>query len=80
MPSVLRHSALIIKGSLVHIHHVIDTVEEVLHALGLLLCEDFWGCVVDDAVVAEQAFDSLLDVDTWLLFLLVTSERMALGL
>ena len=66
--------------SFMHIHHVIDTIEEVFHALGVLLCEDFWGCVVDDAEVAEQAFDLLLDVATWLLFPLVTSERMALGL
>ena len=66
--------------SFMDINHVIDTVEEVLHALGVLLCEDFGGSVVDDAVVAEQAFDLLLDVATWLLFLLVTSERMALGL
>ena len=65
--------------SFMDINHVIDTVEEVFHSLSVLLCEDFGGCVVDDAIVAEQAFDLLLDVATWLLFPLVTSERMALG-
>ena len=53
LPSVLRHSTPIIKESLVHIHHVIHAVEEVLHVLGVLLCKGFGGCVIDDAVFAQ---------------------------